>query len=154
MRSLFLFVILLCLIGCEGARDIIPYVDNRIRGTYDGNFIAIYPGPDAGEIIVNDSINIIFTDAFFSYYWMNDIDTLTDGRGAYILESNVDFQNEIEPTTNPPITIDGVFSIRWGRADTAPDTLFLEQINFQDGNSIIDSRYLITLVKSDEQPND
>ena len=149
MRLFLLLLILLCLLGCDCARNLIG-VPPTLRGNYNGNLSVTYPGPDCGAITVEDSISIIFTDQTFTYYWKDDITTIA-GQGNYFLESNVNFSNNIEPTTNPYLTIDGVFNIRWVRLDDQPDTLILSQSgNPEDPNGFFENIYLITLVRIEE----
>ena len=147
---IFLILMILTLIGCTRARDIILPMDNSIRGIWHGKFSATYSGPDCGAISVEDSIRFIFTDVTFTYFWQDDIDSTIAGRGTYYLESNIVFTNEIESTIDPPLTIDGPFHMRFIRPDAQPDTMILSQGEISDINSFFETIYLVTLVKSEE----
>ncbi len=142
-------ITILCLLGCERNNDIVldkNYIS--YRGSWIGNLTATYPGAADDPIRVEDSIRLIFTDQTFTYYWINKIDTSVAGRGNYQIESNIIFANEMEPTTNPPLTIDGAFNLRM----SPPDTMILTQGGTPDLDSFFETIYLIELVKSDEIP--
>ncbi|MCP4633615.1 MAG: hypothetical protein GY855_11870 [candidate division Zixibacteria bacterium] len=100
---------------------------------------------------MEDSIHIRFTDRTFVYYWLDSIDSLAAGHGAYTVERNVVFENSIAPTINPYLTVNGTFSLRYVRAETAPDTLILTQgVTPEDPNGFFENIYMITLIRSDE----
>jgi len=150
MKHIFLLLlILICLLGCERNWNPDP-PHSTIYGIWIGKMTATYPGPDCGAIIVDDSIRIQFTDQQFFYYWINDVDTSMDGRGVYEIESNVTFTNIITPQTNPPLTINGLFHLRYVIPETGPDTMVLTQGGTPDLDSFFETLYFIELAKSDE----
>ena len=148
MKFLFILFPLLFTICDQG---MIPDPPSTIRGEYYGNLKATYPGADDNPVTVEDSIRFIFTDATFIYYWIDGNEAILAGSGSYILESNVTFNNIMEPTINPYLKVDGVFSIRWVHLDAQPDNLILSQGGTPgDPNGFFENIYLITLVKSYE----
>jgi hypothetical protein len=143
-------LLIFSLLGCERARDIIPYTDNPMRGYWRGQLSVTYSDHDHGSVTLVDSIRFIFTDAIFAYYWIDDIDTSVAGQGSYFLESNVIFSNQMEPLTNPPLTIDGPYDLRFIMAESTPDTMILTQCENHDLNSFSEICYLIKLFKYDD----
>ncbi|MCP4703613.1 MAG: hypothetical protein GY865_03305, partial [candidate division Zixibacteria bacterium] len=137
--------------GCDWNRGFGLEPPMSLRGNYSGHFKATYPGPDCGAVIVEDSIHIRFTDRTFVYYWLDSIDSLAAGQGNYSIESTLMFENNIAPTINPYLTINGAFGLRYVRAETAPDTLILTQgVTPEDPNGFFENIYMITLIRSDE----
>ena len=155
MRKFFLLLVIICLPGCDWNRDFGHPPPMTLRGAYKGQLSATYPGPDCGAITVEDSIRMVLTDSRFFYYWHNGtiFDTIAAGQGTYMIENNVIFINEMEPETNPLLTIDGTFNLRWVHTDSQPDTMILSQGATPDINSFFETQYLITLVRSDEIPD-